>query len=281
MSTRHKRTQDLTLLSTYLDHALKEPEEKKLEVRLAQEPELRERLENLRRTKHLLRFLPRLKAPHNFTLTPEMVTVRKPRQPIFTTLRYATAIAAILLVVLFSVEGITNLPKAATADESAILQEAETNDTKDAPEPLIFWGGPQASDAEGVGGGMVGGNSESADYVSEEMVMGTDPESPEVEESINIEEVPLEEIPPVDAMPKVTDGSHETSRSFGTNEDDDFILGLNTDEGGQIINQSVPTETNLQERAVKINPLRWIEIGLAVIFVGGGIAILFLRKRAR
>jgi hypothetical protein len=238
-------------------------------------------LENLRRTKHLLRFLLRLKAPHNFTLTPEMVTVRKPRQPIFTTLRYATAIAAILLVVLFSVEGITNLPKAATADESAILQEAETNDTKDAPEPLIFWGGAQASDAEGVGGGMVGGNSESADYVSEEMVMGTDPESPEVEESINIEEVPPEEIPPVDAMPKVTDGSHETSRSFGTNEDDDFILGLNTDEGGQIINQSVPTETNLQERAVKINPLRWIEIGLAVIFVGGGIAILFLRKRAR
>ena len=46
----------------------------------------------------MIGFLPRLKAPRNFTLTPEMVTVRKPRQPLFVTLRFATAVATFLLV---------------------------------------------------------------------------------------------------------------------------------------------------------------------------------------
>jgi len=105
MNNEKRRKQDIELLSTYLDNALKPRQKSRLEARLSQNEELREQLEQLRRTKMLVGSLARIRAPHNFTLTPEMVKVRKPKkQPFFTYLRLASSLAAILLVVLFGVE---------------------------------------------------------------------------------------------------------------------------------------------------------------------------------
>ena len=105
MNNERRRRHDLEKLSTYLDNALSLREKNRLEARLAKEPDLRERLEQLRRTKLLVGGLPRLRAPRNFTLTREMVTVRKPKkQPLFSYLRLASSLAAVLLVVLFGVE---------------------------------------------------------------------------------------------------------------------------------------------------------------------------------
>lgn len=67
---------DWELLSAYLDNALPEKERTRLEERLQSHPELRRSLEELRRTRYLLRHARRRRAPYNFTLTPEMV--RKP-----------------------------------------------------------------------------------------------------------------------------------------------------------------------------------------------------------
>ena len=278
MSTRHKKNQDLNLLSAYLDHALREPEQKRLETRLAQDPELRERLENLRRTKQLIGFLPRLKAPRNFTLTPQMVTVRKPRQPLFVTLRYATTIAAVLLVALFSVEGITNLPKASMAEAPNAMEEsARTFDMETTPEPLIIWGGQEAA-VSGVGGGKgSGGGGEAGSFITEELTMEADPDVEE-ETAASVEvpaEITIDEVIPPEIPEEIPEDDHASNKA----PDENFILGLNTDEGGQVIERSTPAEAIAKEPAIQISPIRWVEIGLALIALGGGIGSLCLRKR--
>ncbi|MDX2078999.1 MAG: hypothetical protein SFZ02_21380, partial [bacterium] len=65
--------EDLELLSAYLDNMLNEVERSALEIRLAQNEALRTELEALRATVALIKGLPTLKAPRNFTLTPAMV----------------------------------------------------------------------------------------------------------------------------------------------------------------------------------------------------------------
>ncbi len=62
---------DQHLLSAYLDGALSSREKAMLEQRLARDPALRAELDHLRDTVALLRDLPRLKAPRDFTLDPQ------------------------------------------------------------------------------------------------------------------------------------------------------------------------------------------------------------------
>jgi len=64
---------DLQLLNTYLDGALSPAERMALEARLTTDAILGRELETLRATRSLLRGLPTLRAPRNFTLTPAMV----------------------------------------------------------------------------------------------------------------------------------------------------------------------------------------------------------------
>lgn len=159
----------LEQLSAFLDGQLNETEQQQIEKRLAQETKLKEIYAGLRKTKLLLSRLPRLQAPRSFTLTPEMVTVRAPRRkrPFYTSLRWATSIAATLLVVLFGVEyilgGSLYARSVVTSEQAAdgIAQQDENTFALEAPEykgadpePLIIWGAP------GVGGGGAAKNLE-------------------------------------------------------------------------------------------------------------------------
>lgn len=73
MSVNRISPEDLMALSAYLDGALDPPERSSLERRLATEPLLRAELDSLRDTVNLVKSLPRLKAPRDFTLTPAML----------------------------------------------------------------------------------------------------------------------------------------------------------------------------------------------------------------
>ncbi|MBI5931173.1 MAG: hypothetical protein HY862_17825 [Chloroflexi bacterium] len=73
MSVNHISPEDLMALSAFLDGALDPPERSSLERRLATEPLLRAELDSLRDTVSLVKSLPRLKAPRDFTLTPAML----------------------------------------------------------------------------------------------------------------------------------------------------------------------------------------------------------------
>lgn len=142
---------DYELLSAYLDGMLAEDERAALETRLNAEPMLRGELRALRQTVALLNGLPTLKAPRNFTLTPEMVgqsptriseptrpiSTRRPETisfPLMTLLSAAASVMLILAGVLFIYND--------TGDEAAVERERSiigmtTNQTLDQAETSI------------------------------------------------------------------------------------------------------------------------------------------------
>ncbi len=96
-------TRDWEALSAYLDDALPPRERERLAARLRNEPALQEALTSLKRTRSVLRAAPRLRAPRNFTLTPEMAA---PRPSLLDwlrpTMQWSSAIAAVLLMLVLA-----------------------------------------------------------------------------------------------------------------------------------------------------------------------------------
>ncbi len=90
-------------LSAYIDGALSPQEQARLEAQLAQDADLRARLESLRRTVALVRGLPSVPAPRNFLLTPAMVRQPAPvARRLAPALTFATAISGLLCVILLA-----------------------------------------------------------------------------------------------------------------------------------------------------------------------------------
>ena len=101
MMTMKISKKDLEALSAYLDNQLTARDRARLETRLQENDDLRTALEDLRRTRAILRAQPKMRAPRNFTLTPEMVGQRIPQrkqQPLFQTLRFAAVAISLLFV---------------------------------------------------------------------------------------------------------------------------------------------------------------------------------------
>ena len=119
-------SRDLAKLSEYLDGQLKPNENARLEARLRVEPELSAALESLQRTRLALWNLPRVRAPRNFTLKPEMVAAR-PRPVLFPVFGAASALAtfALILVLFIDILGIGS-PAAAPGVAERIVLSAES-----------------------------------------------------------------------------------------------------------------------------------------------------------
>lgn len=92
--------QDYELLSAYIDGALTEAEQTTLEQRLQADSALRRELDGLQETVNLIRALPPMQAPRNFTLTPRMV--RPSRWLIFPTTTAFSALSAAAAVLLMA-----------------------------------------------------------------------------------------------------------------------------------------------------------------------------------
>jgi hypothetical protein len=121
--------QDLERLSAYLDHQLSPAEKTRLEARLKQEPELQAALTDLRATMRLLRNLPTLKPPRNFTLSASQASQLSQRRPIFVRLRLATAMAMLALTTVIGGDLLASLTLRATAP----LPEAQVAAEKTEP----------------------------------------------------------------------------------------------------------------------------------------------------
>ncbi len=289
MKKERQHTRDLALLSAYLDDALRPADRQALIARLRHEPELVAQLERLRRTKLTVGYLPRLRAPRNYTLTPEMVSMRsQKKQPFASTLRLASALAAILMVVLFGVEFLfTTGPLASSQLASEPMLEAAVMMDDAQPEPLILWGHP------GVGGGgadmPVEGRGGDGSVMMEAPVMV---ESMPVEVEVAVEEARPVEEPVAEDLPAVmpemmaeadlsppTDTEMESLQMAAEGKKQMPILGINLDEGGEIIQRSGDT------LGIQATPPAWrvilraVQIALGVVAVGGGLTWWLLRRR--
>ncbi len=154
---------DWEILSAYLDGQVSAKEQEKIKQKLTAEPELQRALEELQRTKMVLRSAPRRRVPHNFTLSPSMIPQRKPFFRLVPTLSFASVMAAILMVLTFAFNGLTSLAGVGSlaAQPPALTQAAERANLA-APQtapaqpgatsaPVIVWG------LTGLGGGGGGG----------------------------------------------------------------------------------------------------------------------------
>jgi hypothetical protein len=152
-------SQVIQMLSEYLDGTLSTKERIQIEERLRSAPELQKELEELRRTRILLRHLPQKRAPRNFFITPAMLP-QKPARQLFPIFRLASALAAILMVLVFAGDFLLGSAILNPASELAPLaqsaqQESATSQVN-ASAPIIIWGTPpeQApAGATGLGGG--------------------------------------------------------------------------------------------------------------------------------
>lgn len=109
-------------LSAYLDGQLSPRDQTRLEGRLQQSADLRAALQDLRRTRAVLRAQPRLRAPRNFTLTAEMAGIRQPARPasrLSPVFGMISALASVLLIVAIFGEFFTQSPMATSRILSA------------------------------------------------------------------------------------------------------------------------------------------------------------------
>ena len=100
--TKELDPRDWEATSAYIDDELSPQDRARFEARLNAEPELRSLLEDLKRTRTLVRSLEPVRAPRNFSLTPEMAGVETRRFWPAAAFQYASAFAAVLFVLVIA-----------------------------------------------------------------------------------------------------------------------------------------------------------------------------------
>lgn len=269
MNDKRLRTNDLKLLSAYLDDELTTPQRQNLEERLGRSPALREKLNILRRTKLILGSLPRLKAPRSFTLTPEMVAVKHRKQPpVFNALRLASSIAGILLVALVGIELIWGggFGKIMMASQASVA-DSETLSYDTTMETMITVGESETDNATGMDE-----DSEEGAYTTEDEV---------VEELEMEEEVIVEEEFEIDIQSEEVEESEvETSKAAEETVEESSIPDSGAGEDGEVLDRGESTTAEEDDtQATRLSAIRWAQISLAVIVAGGLITLWILRRK--
>lgn len=244
-------------LSSYLDNQLTPQERARLETHLKQDAELRQALEDLRRTRALLRSQPRLRAPRNFTLTPAMAGVRSGARRSssvgpYPILRLASVLATIFFVLI-------------TVGDFAVRTFA--------PPPLTMSASEQTAPIFGMGGGGGGGGGGAL--------------QPEVE-LLAPTEAPAASIPGQAAASPIPDYKSLVVTPVGPPESP-----VITEDVAQAKEVSVEPEENgerqLESEAQQPAAQRWpahtlilaLQILLAILAVVAGLAAFYVRRAAR
>ncbi len=132
---------DYELLSTYIDGALTARERTLLEQRLAAEPELRRELDSLRQTVRLIRQMPALSAPRDFTLTSAMAGVRSATRPVlpFPLTAAFSAMSAAAAILMFVFGGYfllqSDLVSMTAPNNLVLMQREQAQDVASVPSP--------------------------------------------------------------------------------------------------------------------------------------------------
>lgn len=276
---REMTNREWEALSAYLDNELAPKERANLEARLKQDQDLRMALQELRRTQIILRSQPKMRAPRNFTLTPEMAGIRaqsRPASRAYPFFRLASALATIALVLVLVGDFFTAKPAAIPTSRSSAPIEApmspqEAQVATNAPPGMGGGSGlepqglvPETSAADqgtaepsaGIMAQVPAGTPESSEQPM--LSLGLAPRTtgtpqPEQPEAPAAKVVPTE--PQVEAQEQALQ-AQPTPEPAAT----------------EVVQLAQPAKSS------QVPDLRYIEIGLAIVAVISGLAAWYLRR---
>lgn len=296
-------------ISAYLDGQLSAQEKQRFEERLKFSAELRTGLEDIQRTRELLRSLPQKRAPRNFTLQPEAIPQRRTTPPLFSIMRLASAVATFLLVAAFAGDLLISRTQLTSQAPSRNLptqanQSVPGARASEGNPPVITWGTPSpyggVVTGKGGGGGYggapegLGGGGDGSPYpnfgigpvpTEAPPALAAAPASPEpnAAEKVQTTETPqsLQALAPQPSTPvgeTATPGPAYNDQQGSSGP----ILGIRPpEERGTEIAQSPASELNLQKSPLpEPGTVRIAEIILAVIAVATALAAIILHRRA-
>jgi len=260
---------DWETLSAYLDDQLGVQERKDLESRLVRDPALNRGLDELRSTRMILRSLPKLRAPRNFTLTPSMAGQKvgaSTTTGAYPLLRLASMLAT-LFFILVSAGGLA----------LRISQPAQTvvmsSDQAAQPAPNF-----------GMGGGGGGGPASNA-------APALAPLAPtEAAVSITMEKAPAEtESAQLQVTPLTPSSPEATQSDIPPAEMPKALALAQGSPQAQPPNAPAPQELARQAQPIAQSPVGgrvWtllivLEVLLAVLALASGIAAVYLRRSGR
>jgi hypothetical protein len=279
---------DIELLSAYLDHELSPKEQARVEERLQTNPHFRSILGELHQNRAALRSLPRLRAPRNFTLSPEIAGI-KPKKHVYPVFGLVSALSSLLLILVLAGDFlvnpalITSRPPAEQPDMLAATAEiAEAMDTymekelEDIPSSLAAEEPVGAAEAEpaaetdimqlrveGATGEPVEETPIGIEIFSSKIPQGTPTPSPEGFPSI------------VTATPTTGQPTATLTTASPT-----ATVESRIEELIESVVLSTPTTTVSQPSAPDIPFVRILEISLAAITLISGLVALYLRTKS-
>ena len=247
---------DYLLISAYLDGESSVAQKADVEKRLQTNLEFKHAIDELAYTKRVLAAMPRVRAPRNFTLTPDRVkkTAKIPRfQPVW---GMVSAFSTLILLVIFASTRLLPVASPMRAAAPAMATEAADNAfsaEKIASEitstpMIILWNPPRAY---GMGGG--GGGAEGSGITVGGMGGGP------------VSSAPVETPAPLAAVPQATlDPSN-------------LILGLRdaAEQGQTLTVESEPPSNWL----ASISTPTWLMIGAGLLALVSALLAIFTRRR--
>ena len=270
---------DWELISTYLDGQLSDKEKRRVQDLLVLRPELNDGLDELRRTRAVLRAAPRLRAPRNFTITPEMARSARPRfhcgwAPSF---GLASAVATFLLVLSFFFRMAPVMSPMAAQAPGAIRSSAASTENP----PIIIWGGNPNGTAPqvGYGGGGPAGTGETAP-----LLQATNPAGAQDNQNVPPPSIAAQpdETPTTQAQltaPQFTEKVVPPTESLDSSGP---ILGIApADEQGKVIVPTAAASQTSPSTALGVFDWRWVQAGLGIVAILTALAGFVLWWRSR
>lgn len=264
------------MLSAYLDRQLTPREIAQVEAQIKQDSEMRTILEELRRTKQMLRAMPRLRAPRNFTLSPRAAGIH-PKKHTYPAYGWVSALATLVLVLTMVGDFLLNR----TGLPAVGVTEVITVET------LIVESAPAAE--EMLDSQAVPPAEQEALAITEEVALKSPPSSTDTFSLQGAQEAPAAEPQPTpaqedrmgsEASATPTQTPSLTPPATATPSPDISSTPVTEAETGPRVEvDSADSERQAIPPPV-VNWLRIFEILLGILAIGTGLAWLVFRRRS-
>ena len=263
------------LLSAYLDGELSDRKKKQVQSLLSSDPLAAETLENLRKTKSLLRMLPTREVPHQYTLTRQEALVSSPGW-LVNGLRVLSGVSAAALVAFLTLDlliPMRAIPQSAML-ESMAAEEAPALESMPAPEqdtliqPFTYESAPQ-------GFGLGGGGESPDEMFSQEQ----DLVLPDI--SIIEEETEIEDFAPDASLAEDSSTDSELSEFKGVPNAGPILGVAPQDQQGTVVERGAPHPFPRETRLASPAGLSYltVEITLLTLSLFSALAAFIIRRK--